>query len=287
MMADPPPTVRRSPSVSSGRLTRVPTIEAIHGMEILDSRGRPTVQATMVLAGGASARAQVPSGASTGGAEARELRDGDRTRYRGLGCRRAVENLTDEIGPVVVGRAFPDQAAFDQLLIDLDGTRDKGRLGANAILAASLAFARAHAAQRGLPLYRHLADVAFLTPPTSLPRPAVNLFSGGKHAGGQVAIQDVLVVPMRATMIDEALAAVAAVYAAASELCGKKYGSRRLVADEGGLAPEFPVAGGDARRRDGGDPPRRFLTRRRGRARRRRGREPLLRGRPLPDRRGA
>ncbi len=218
----------------------MPTIEAIHGMEILDSRGRPTVQATMVLAGGASARAQVPSGASTGGAEARELRDGDPTRYRGLGCRRAVENLTDEIGPVVSGRAFPDQAAFDQLLIDLDGTRDKGRLGANAILAASLAFARAHAAQRGLPLYRHLADVAFLTPPTSLPRPTVNLFSGGKHAGGQVAIQDVLVVPMRATMIDEALAAVAAVYAAASELCGKKYGSRPLVADEGGLAPEFP-----------------------------------------------
>ena len=218
----------------------MPTVRTIHGLEILDSRGRPTVQATMVLASGAAARAQMPSGASTGGAEARELRDGDRARYRGQGCRRAAENLTGEIGAAVVRRSFSDQAAFDRLLIDLDGTPDKGRLGANAILAASLAFARAHATERGLPLYRHLADVAFLPSPKTLPRPTVNLFSGGKHAGGQVSIQDVLVVPMRAATTDEAMAAVGAVYAAASELCGTRYGSRRLVADEGGLAPAFP-----------------------------------------------
>ena len=218
----------------------MPTIDAIQGLEILDSRGRPTVQATLILASGAQARAQVPSGASTGGAEARELRDGDPARYQGLGCRRAAENLSGEITSAVAGRDFPDQAALDRFLIDLDGTPDKRRLGANAILAVSLAFARAHASARGLPLYRHLADVAALPRPTTLPRPTVNLFSGGKHAGGQVAIQDVLVVPMRAPTMDEAMVVVAAVYAAASDLTARKYGGRGLVADEGGLAPAFP-----------------------------------------------
>ncbi|CAA9545960.1 MAG: Enolase [uncultured Thermomicrobiales bacterium] len=218
----------------------MPTIEEIEGLEILDSRGRPTVQATLTLTGAARARAQVPSGASTGGAEARELRDGDPSRYNGLGCRRAAENLSGEIRATAATRSFPDQAAFDRFLIDLDGTPDKRRLGANAILAASIAFARAHAVERNLPFYRHLADVAALPRPSTLPRPTINLFSGGKHAGGQVAIQDVLVVPIRATSTDEALAVVAAVYAAAADLSLRRYGSRALVADEGGLAPAFP-----------------------------------------------
>lgn len=219
----------------------MPTIETLHGLEILDSRGRPTVQATLSLASGARAGAQVPAGASTGGAEARELRDGDPRRYRGLGCRRAVGNVSGEIRFALAGRDIPDQAALDESLIALDGTPDKGRLGANAILAVSLAFARAVAAERRLPLYRHLADVAGLPAPAALPRPTINLFSGGKHAGGQVPIQDVLLVPLAATTMDEALATVAAVYAAAADLTARRYGVRALVADEGGLAPPFPA----------------------------------------------
>ena len=215
------------------------TIDALQGLEILDSRGRPTVQASLALASGALGRAQVPSGASTGRAEAVELRDGDLDRFRGLGCRRAAETISGEIRFAVAGRDFPDQAALDRFLIDLDGTSDKRRLGANAILAVSLAFARAVAAGKRRPLYGHLADIAALPEPRSLPRPTVNLFSGGKHAGGQVAIQDVLVVPLRAATMSDALADVAAVYAAAAELTARTYGSRGLVADEGGLAPSF------------------------------------------------
>jgi len=218
----------------------VPTVDAIQGLEILDSRGRPTVQATATLASGARARAQVPAGASTGGAEARELRDGDQSRHNGRGCRLAAATISGEIRAALANIEFPDQAALDRFLTDLDGTPNKGRLGANSILATSLAFARAHAVERNLPLFRHLTDAAALPQPTTLPRPTVNLFSGGKHAGGQVAIQDVLVVPMRASTMDEALAVVAAVYAAAVDLTTRTYGSRALVADEGGLAPAFP-----------------------------------------------
>jgi enolase 1/2/3 len=216
-------------------------IAALAALEILDSRGRPTLRVHCDLASGAAAAASVPSGASTGAAEALELRDGDPSRYRGLGVRRAAANVTGPIQAALAGHAFATQADLDRALLDLDGTPNKANLGANAILGVSLAFARAVAAERGLPLWRHFA--ALLDPdfePAALPRPTINLFSGGKHAGGQVEIQDVLIVAPAAATIDEALAITFDVYAAAAERCRARYGMRGLVADEGGLAPDFP-----------------------------------------------
>jgi enolase len=216
----------------------MPTIEALTAREILDSRGKPTVKATCVLASGASASASVPSGASTGKAEARELRDGDPSRYRGLGCRKAAANVGGPIAAALRGREIPDQASLDRTLLELDGTPDKAKLGANAILATSIAFARAVARKRNVPLYQHFADMIG-EPLRTLPRMTINLFSGGKHAGGQVPIQDVLLVP-RAATIDAGLAQTWAVYQAAASLGRSKYGVRPLSADEGGLAPPFP-----------------------------------------------
>ena len=215
----------------------MPQISELTALEILDSRGRPTVAAACRLSGGATTTASVPSGASTGSAEALELRDGDPKRYGGLGCRKAVANVNEEIAKAVANRDFPDQSSLDRALIDLDGTPNKSRLGANAILAVSIAFARAHANARGVPLYQHFADMIG-QPLKTLPRLTVNLFSGGKHAGGQVAIQDVLLIPT-ASSIDEGLAVVYACYQAAVALCQKKYDTRALKADEGGLAPPF------------------------------------------------
>ncbi len=217
------------------------SIQCLHAREILDSRGRPTVWAECRLESGATGAVSVPSGASTGRAEACELRDGDPQRYRGLGCRQAAANVKTRINDAVRGRSFATQAAFDRVLVDLDGTPNLSRLGANAVLAASLAFARAGAAQRAVPLYRHFADMADL-PVRTLPRLTVNLFSGGKHAGEQAALQDVLLAPVAPATIDDSLAAVVAVYQSAAELIRRKYGQRLLRADEGGLAPEFPNA---------------------------------------------
>jgi enolase len=216
-------------------------IDRLLAREILDSRGRPTVWAECRLASGAVGAASVPSGASTGRAEALELRDGDPARYRGLGCQRAAINVKMVLHDGVRGRTFATQAEFDAALLELDGTPNFSRLGANAVLAASLAFARASAAQRAVPLYRHFADMAGL-PVHTLPRLTVNLFSGGKHAGGQAVLQDILLVPMMADTVDESLATVVAVYQCAAELIFKKYGQRLLRADEGGLAPPFPDA---------------------------------------------
>lgn len=221
----------------------MPIIECLSALEILDSRGRPTVKATCTLTTGATGVASVPSGASTGTAEALELRDGDPNRYRGLGCRKAVNHVNNEIHRVLAGRALTGQGELDQSLLVLDGTPNKSRLGANAILAVSLAFARAVAASRGLPLYEHLnALLPEPRPALRLPRPTINLFSGGRHAGGQVPIQDVLVVPVAAQTMDEALAMTFAVYQAAADLTREQYGMRALTADEGGLAPPFPSA---------------------------------------------
>ncbi len=211
-------------------------IKRLSALEILDSRGRPTVQATCQLDDGAVATASVPSGASRGDAEAYELRDGDPKRYNGMGCLNAVANIEGEIKKSLTGRDFPTQQSLDKALIELDGTPNKSRLGGNAILAVSIAFARAQACQRQIPLYRHFADMLG-SPIKFLPRPTVNLFSGGKHAGGQVPIQDVLIVPVAARSIDECLVTVSAVYQAAVQLIKRKYGMRWLTADEGGLAP--------------------------------------------------
>jgi enolase len=216
-------------------------IKTLSGLEILDSRGRPTVRATCELASGAHGIAAAPSGASTGAAEALELRDGDPRRYGGLGCRRAVGHINQELQQALAGRSFEHQRQLDQAMLNLDGSPNKSRLGANAILAVSLAFARACAAEQGRPLYQYLASL-LPQPLRTLPRPTINLFSGGKHAGQQAPIQDVLVVPASARSIDEALAMTFAVYQAAAELSYRQYGMRALTADEGGLAPAFPHA---------------------------------------------
>src|SRR4051794_28240030 len=227
---------------SQSERTTVARIETLSALEILDSRGRPTVQATCRLASGAEGTVSVPSGASTGAAEALELRDRDPSRYGGLGCRTAVANVNGALNDLASGREWGSQTALDDAMIALDGTLNKARLGANAILAVSLAFARAYAAEREVPLYRQFADI--LEPAreiTALPRPTINLFSGGKHAGGQMPIQDVLIVTTAAT-VDASLSITYAVFQAATELCREKYGMRALVADEGGLAPDFASA---------------------------------------------
>jgi enolase len=214
----------------------VPTIEQLTASEILDSRGRPTVSATCKLAGGATGAASVPSGVSTGTAEALELRDGNPRRYAGLGCRKAVAHVNEEIHRALAGTNFADQAELDRALIDLDGTPNKSRLGANGILAVSLAFARACAMESGVPLYRYFAGILGHQP-DALPRLTINLFSGGMHAGRQVAIQDVLMVPMSTATVDASLAMAYDVYQAAAALVLKRYAMRLLTADEGGLAP--------------------------------------------------
>jgi len=219
----------------------MPKIKRLSGREILDSRGRPTVLATCVLEGGIGASASVPSGASTGSAEAFELRDRDPKRYQGLGCRRAVANIGGVLQDALAGRAFTNQDEMDRTLTALDGTPTKSRIGANAILAVSVAFARAHAMERGIPLYQHFADMMGASVNT-LPRLTINLFSGGKHAGQQVSVQDVLIIPMSARTIDEVLVSAFDVYQAAADLILRKYGMRLLTADEGGLAPPFRSA---------------------------------------------
>jgi enolase len=213
------------------------TVTHLHAFEILDSRGRPTVAATIRLADGNAATVSVPSGASTGKAEAKELRDNLKP-YRGLGCRRAVENICGPIAKAITGREFASQEEVDLTLNELDGTPDKSRLGANAILATSLAFARVSAAHQGIELYQyfnHLVPESV----TRLPRLSVNLFSGGKHAFGQVAIQDVLVVPAAGWSVGESLAMIYDIYQTAAEIVFKQYNARALTADEGGLAPPF------------------------------------------------
>ena len=159
-------------------------------------------------------------------------------RYHGLGCRRAAANIGHDLHLELAGHEFADQSQVDQRMIALDGTATKSRLGANAILAVSVAFARAHALYRRIPLYQHFADMLD-SPIRALPRLTINLFSGGKHAGQQVSIQDVLIIPMSAQSVDEGLVAAADIYRAAADLVFKKYGMRLLTADEGGLAPPF------------------------------------------------
>ncbi len=209
-------------------------IDRVVAREILDSRGRPTVEADVHLGGGAVGRASVPSGASKGTHEAIELRDGDPRRYGGLGVRRAVSNVQNEIGPGVRGLPADDQDGIDRRLIELDGTPNKSRLGANATLAVSLAACRAASAARDIALYRHIADLCGVRP--TVPLPMVNMISGGLHAGRQIDIQDVLVMPTGADDFAGALADSVAVHARIGEMLVAA-GYRLLTADEGGWAP--------------------------------------------------
>jgi enolase len=213
-------------------------IQKIKALEILDSRGRPTVLAKCYLETGHLGSASVPSGASTGRAEAVELRDGDLNRYGGLGCKKAVSNINTIINDAVSSKEFANQEEFDNFLLSLDGTSNKSNLGANVILACSIAFAKATALTLDKPLYEYFGSlISFST--FRLPRVTINLFSGGKHAGGQIPLQDLLIVPASAKTMDESLANVYAVYQAATKLIKDKYGMRALTADEGGLAPAF------------------------------------------------
>ncbi|UCG72101.1 MAG: phosphopyruvate hydratase [Chromatiales bacterium] len=206
----------------------------IHGREIIDSRGNPTVEADVRLGSGAAGRAAVPSGASTGSREAVELRDGDPQRYLGKGVREAVGHVNGTIRDALVGTDGSDQAALDQRLIELDGTDNKSRLGANAILAVSLATAQAAAAERGEPLYRMLGDAPF-----TMPVPMMNIINGGAHADNNVDVQEFMVLPVGATSFGEALRHGVEVFHALKAVL-KGQGLNTAVGDEGGFAPNLP-----------------------------------------------
>ena len=210
------------------------SIELVDAHEILDSRGNPTLEAIVVLDSGAAGRAAVPSGASTGAHEAVELRDGEKERYGGKGVRRAVINVLETIGPALIDQDAGDQAAIDQLLIDLDGTPNKGNLGANAILGVSLACAHAVAAAYGLPLYRYLGGLRA----TRLPVPMFNILNGGKHALDSTDFQEFMVMPIGAPSFGEALRAGAEVFhALRAELQDRGLATGQ--GDEGGFAPSL------------------------------------------------
>jgi enolase len=203
--------------------------------EVLDSRGNPTVEAEVWCAGGARGRAIAPSGASTGKHEAHELRDGEPARYGGKGVRRAAANVLGEISPRLTGLPVTEQERIDRLLCELDGTADKSRLGANAILAVSLACAHAAAAARGVPLWRHLDPGGR----AALPLPMVNLISGGLHAGGNLDFQDFLLLPVGAASYSEALEMTVTVYRALAATLADHGFEGVLVGDEGGFGPRL------------------------------------------------
>ena len=210
-------------------------IHNVQGFEILDSRGNPTVAARVVLADGSEGFAAAPSGASTGAREALELRDGDPRRYLGKGVTKAVAHVNGEIRQALAGRDAADQAGVDGCLIGLDGSADKSRLGANAILAVSLASAKAAAASSGRPLYRHLAGPA----PLALPVPMMNIVNGGAHASNNVDLQEFMILPVGAPSFSEALRwGVEVFHALKAILKGK--GLSTAVGDEGGFAPDLP-----------------------------------------------
>lgn len=212
------------------------TMQSLVAREILDSRGNPTVEVDVTLEDGSFGRAAVPSGASTGSHEAHELRDGDTARYRGKGVAKAVQNVVGEIAQAVVGTAFDTQAALDEALITLDGTPNKSRLGANAILGVSLAFAHATAASRKEPLFRYVATLSKSPRKPVLPLPMCNIVNGGKHASGSTDIQEFMVMPVGAPSFKEALRMMTEVFHALGAVLHEKgYGT--TVGDEGGYAP--------------------------------------------------
>ncbi|KAI1114371.1 phosphopyruvate hydratase [Nemania sp. NC0429] len=219
-------------------------IKKIHARSVYDSRGNPTVEVDVVTETGLH-RAIVPSGASTGQHEACELRDGDKTKWLGKGVTKAVDNVNSIIGPAVIKENLDvkDQSAFDKFLNELDGTANKTKLGANAILGVSLAVAKAGAAEKGVPLYAHVSDLAGTKKPYVLPVPFMNVLNGGSHAGGRLAFQEFMIVPSSSPSFTEALRQGAEVYHKLKALAKKKYGqSAGNVGDEGGVAPDIQTA---------------------------------------------
>jgi enolase len=211
-------------------------IQSVHGREILDSRGNPTVEVDVVLEGGAFGRAAVPSGASTGQREALELRDGDKKRYLGKGVTKAVGNVNNEIARAIVGRDA-DQRAIDTFLIESDGTPNKGRLGANALLGVSMALARASAAGEKKPLYEHLASL-YGRGTLSIPAPMMNILNGGAHADSSVDFQEFMVMLLGMASFAEAVRAGAEIFHTLRGILKKK-GYSTGVGDEGGFAPSL------------------------------------------------
>jgi enolase len=210
-------------------------ILSVHGRQILDSRGNPTVEVEVILETGATGRAAVPSGASTGAFEAVELRDGDAARWGGKGVEQAVHHVNATIGPALEDVDATDQRAIDQALVELDGTPNKGQLGANAILGTSLAVAKAAAEDAGLPLYRYVGG----TDAHVLPVPMMNVINGGAHADNSVDLQEFMIMPVGAASFSEALRWGAETYHALKALLGER-GLSTAVGDEGGFAPDLP-----------------------------------------------
>jgi len=213
----------------------MPIIKSVHAREILDSRGNPTLEAEVSLDSGAFGRAAVPSGASTGAREAIELRDGDSSRYLGKGVRQAVANVNETIASALVGSDASDQAVLDRKLIQLDGSPNKARLGANALLGVSLAAAHALAAHRGRPLWDSLADEEKL----QLPVPMMNIINGGAHADNSVDMQEFMVLPWGQDSFAESLRCGVEIFHALKSVLNKK-GLSTAVGDEGGFAPDLP-----------------------------------------------
>jgi enolase 1/2/3 len=211
------------------------SIVDIVAREILDSRGNPTVEADVLLESGVSGRAAVPSGASTGTREAMELRDGDKGRYGGKGVLKAVENVNTEICEAIVGLDAVEQSFIDQTLVDLDGTENKSRLGANAMLAVSLAVAKGAAEESGLPLYRYLGGAGKM----QLPVPMMNVINGGAHANNSLDLQEFMIIPVGAETFREAMRCGVEIFHALKKLLDKK-GMPTTVGDEGGFAPNLP-----------------------------------------------
>ncbi|KAI9839600.1 MAG: Enolase [Sarea resinae] len=219
-------------------------ITKIHARSVYDSRGNPTVEVDLVTETGLH-RAIVPSGASTGQHEACELRDGDKSKWGGKGVLKAVSNVNTIIGPAVIKENLDvkDQSKVDEFLIKLDGTPNKTALGANAVLGVSLAVAKAGAAEKGIPLYAHVSDLAGTKKPYVLPVPFMNVLNGGSHAGGRLAFQEFMIVPSAAPSFTEAMRQGAEVYQQLKSLAKKRYGqSAGNVGDEGGVAPDIHSA---------------------------------------------
>ena len=208
-------------------------IESIKGRQVLDSRGNPTIEVDVLLVDGAQGRAIVPSGASTGVHEAWELRDGDKAVYAGKGVGKAVEAVNDELADLLINQDATEQVAIDLAMIELDGTENKSRLGANAILGVSLAVAKAAADSVGLPLYRYLGGIGART----LPVPMMNIMNGGKHAAGATDLQEFMIMPVGATSFAEGLRWGVDIYHSLKKVLSKK-GYRTTVGDEGGFAPQ-------------------------------------------------
>src|SRR6478672_1001552 len=237
MCPDGPIFARRSLSYLITRPQQMTAIIHVHGRQILDSRGNPTVEVEVTLEDGSMGRAAVPSGASTGVHEAVELRDGDKSRWGGKGVGKAVEAVNGEIAEAVVGLEGEDQAALDAVMIDLDGTENKGRLGANAILGVSLATAKAAADAIGLPLYRYVGGIDS----NLLPVPMMNILNGGVHADNGIDFQEFMVMPVGAPDFAEALRCGAEIFHALKDALHAK-GLSTAVGAEGGFAPDIASA---------------------------------------------